>query len=149
MTTEEQFQSFKEHIMKEARAKSACAEEYRKAAKAEDMAAFCAAVRDNFHWLCSNEVLTGDVIDAYPALSDHGIRHNADASEGVLLVTGSATVEAWGSATVRASGSATVEAWGSAYIHAPYGSIECQLDGNAILRHGDTIKSKNGELKLS
>ena len=133
MTTEEQFQSFKEHIMKEARAKSACAEEYRKAAKAEDMAAFCAAVRDNFHWLCSNEVLTGDVIDAYPALSDHGIRHNADASEGVLLVTGSATVEAWG----------------SAYIHAPYGSIECQLDGNAILRHGDTIKSKNGELKLS
>ena len=141
MTTEEQFQSFKEHIMKEARAKSACAEEYRKAAKAEDMAAFCAAVRDNFHWLCSNEVLTGDVIDAYPALSDHGIRHNADASEGVLLVTGSATVEA--------SGSATVRAWGSAYIHAPYGAIECQLNGHAILRHGDTIKSKNGELKLS
>ena len=134
MTTEEQFQSFKEHIMKEARAKSACAEEYRKAAKAEDMAAFCAAVRDNFHWLCSNEVLTGDVIDAYPALSDHGIRHNADASEGVLLVTGSATAEAsgsatvraWGSATVRASDSATVlasdsatvEAWGSATVRA-------------------------------
>jgi hypothetical protein len=50
---------------------------------------------------------------------------------------GSATVRAYGSATVRASGSATVEAYGSATVRA-YGSATVRAYGSATVRAYDT-----------
>ncbi len=61
---------------------------------------------------------------------------------------GRATVRAWCSATVEAWDSATVRAWDSAYVIAPYGSIECHLSEQAILRHNGVIKSATSEMKL-
>ena len=157
------YNKFRKVIIDLCKQKGACEEEFRKLVSATDMASFNDVLKANFHWCCNNEVLTGDIIDTY-GLAEYGIRHNVNASDGYLLASGSATVEAWGSATVRASGSATVrasgsatvEAWGSAtvrasgsaYIHAPYGAIECKLSGQAILRHNGVIKSATSEMKL-
>ena len=133
------FERFKEYVLGIAKESNACADEYRRAAKAESMADLCKVVTDNFHWSCENGLLTGKVIEEY-GLSEFGIRYNVNADGGWLLVDGSATVEAWGSATVRASG--------SAYVHAPYVAIECQLSEHAILRYAGTIKSATSEMKL-
>ena len=52
---------------------------------------------------------------------------------GSFVVTGSASVEAWDSASVRASGSASVEAWGSASVRA-WGSASVRASGSASVR---------------
>ena len=54
-----------------------------------------------------------------------------------FVVSGSATVEAWDSATVRASGSATVEAWGSATVWAS-GSATVRAWDSATVRAWDS-----------
>ena len=134
------FERFKEYVLGIAKESNACADEYRRAAKAESMADLCKVVTDNFHWSCENGLLTGKVIEEY-GLSEFGIRYNVNADGGWLLVDGSATVEAWGSATVRASGSATVRASGSATVRArdsatveAWGSATVRASGSATVR---------------
>ena len=63
---------------------------------------------------------------------------------------GNATVRAWDNATVEASENATVRASGNAYILA-ITTIECKLDGNAILRSvwNNIILHNSDELDLS
>jgi len=141
------YNKFRKVIIDLCKQKGACEGEFKKLIAATDMPSLTDVLKANFHWCCNNEVLTGDIIDTY-GLAEYGIRHNVDASGGYLLASGSATVRASGRATVRASDSATVRAWGSAYVIAPYGSIECHLSEQAILRHNGVIKSATSEMKL-
>ena len=229
MTTEQQFHSFKEAIMNGEDANEAFNDQYYRAYNANTLAEFCTVVRDNFRWLVVSGVLTGELIDAHPAIAEHGIRHNRDAKDGVLLVTGSAsvrasgtvsviarghsivdatdrstvwamqdstvnarrysfvgatgnsrvraygssivragdnsTVEAFGDSTVEAigrvkvdaSGHSKVEAWdgatvrasGSSYVDVLCGDIECELSAQAVLRQGNTIRTKDSVLTIS
>ena len=111
-----------------AKDKGACFDQYRRAAKAEELAQLAQVLKDNFHWCCVHELLTPHTIVRW-GLRPYGITSNEDVSSGYCL----------------ASGSATVRASGSAYVHAPYGAIECKLSDQAILRHGGTITSSNGQ----
>jgi hypothetical protein len=130
------YNKFRKVIIDLCKQKGACEGEFRKLVSATDMASFNDVLKANFHWCCNNEVLTGDIIDTY-GLAEYGIRHNVDASGGYLLASGSATVRAWGSATVRASDSATVEASGSATVRAS-DSATVEAWGNATVRASDS-----------
>ncbi len=90
----------------------------------------------------STIVKTQQELDA--ALADGKADIIIDSPRGVwLTVSDSATVEAWGSATVRASGSATVRAWGSATVGASgpatveaWGSATVRASGSSTVRAG-------------
>ena len=130
----ERFEELKKIILERAHAAGACRAQYGRAYKAESLADLMAVVRDNFYWAVNNSVIDGELIDAYKSEFNEGrIWHNENISEGCLLASGSATVEAYGSATVRASGSATVRAYNSATVEAS-GSATVRASGSATVR---------------
>ena len=130
----ERLEELKKIILERARAAGACRAQYGRAYKAENLADLMAVVRDNFYWAVNNSVIDGELIDAYKSEFNEGrIWHNENISEGCLLASDSATVEASGSATVKAYGSATVEASGSATVKA-YGSATVKAYGSATVK---------------
>ena len=113
----ERFEELKKIILERAHAAGACREQYGRAYKAENLADLMAVVRDNFYWAVNTSVIDGELIDTYKSEFNEGrIWHNENISEGCLLASGSATVEAYDSATVGAYGSATVRACGGARV---------------------------------
>ena len=134
----ERFEELKKIILERAREAQACREQYGRAYMAESFQQLMEVVRDNFCWAVNNSVIDGDLIDTYQDEFNAGrIWHNEDVTEGFLLASGSATVEASGSATVRASGSATVEASGSATVEA-YDSATVRAYGSATVEAYDS-----------
>ena len=151
--TQTNFETIKTEILSRAKAANACMAQYRRALESETMPALMDVVKDNFHWACTNKVVTADLIERYREdFAAHDILLNVNVERGYLLcdsarVTayGSATVEAHDSATVEAHGSATVTAYGSATVTAydsayctSYYTIECKLSDNAIYREQST-----------
>ena len=142
----ERFDELKKIILERARAAEACRAQYGRAYKAESLADLMAVVRDNFYWAVNNSVIDGELIDAYKSeFNEGGIWHNENISEGCLLASGSATVKADDSATVRASGSATVEAYDSATVEASgsatvkaYDSATVEASGSATVKAYDS-----------
>ena len=159
----ERFDELKSKILRVAKDQSACSEQYKRAYAAETMAALCGVIKDNFHWCCNNEVLTGALIDEFKAdFAGENIFHNENVSGAYLIASGQSTVEAYdqstvraydqstvraydqstvrasGQSTVRASGQSTVEAYDQSYINS-FSSIECKISENAILRHNSVV----------
>ena len=131
---ESRFEEFKKIILGRAKEASACTEQYRRAYSSESFKELTTVIRDNFFWCVDNDVITGELIDEYKKeFADGGIWHNENVTEGYMIATGSATVDASGSATVRAYDNVTVEASGSAYVNT-ISSIECKLSDCAIAR---------------
>ena len=134
----ERLEELKKIILERARAAGACRAQYGRAYKAENLADLMAVVRDNFYWAVNNSVIDGELIDAYKSEFNEGrIWHNENISEGCLLASDSATVEASGSATVKAYGSATVKAYGSATVKA-YDSATVEASDSATVKAYDS-----------
>ncbi|OKY84342.1 MAG: hypothetical protein BHV69_09990 [Bacteroidales bacterium 52_46] len=120
------FETIKSEILRRAKEAHACTEQFSRAYKSENMAQLCTVIKDNFWWACNNKVLTVDLLEQYKIeFAEHEIYVNVSVERGFMLCDsatvkayGSATVEAYGSATVKAYDSATVEAWGSATVKA-------------------------------
>ena len=158
------FETFKQEILRRAKEANACVPEYRKAYTAIDFASLIEIIKNNFYWACSKGVIDSNIIKDYEEeFNAEKVYCNVDTSEGYLLASGRATVEASDSATVRAYDSATVEAYdratveasGSATVRAydratveasdsayiqSYLQIECQIKDNAIYRVVSTNK---------
>ena len=129
----ERFEELKKIILERARNASACREQYGRAYRAENLEELMQVVRDNFWWACHNRVIDSDIVDAYrDEFATGKIWHNENITEGFLIASGSATVEAYGNATVRAYGNATVRAYGSATVRA-YGSATVKASDSATV----------------
>ena len=112
------FETIKSEILRRAKEAHACTEQFSRAYKSEDMAQLCTVIKDNFRWACNNKVLTVDLLEQYEIeFAEHEIYVNISVERGFMLCD-SATVKAWGNATVKACDSATVKAWGSATVKA-------------------------------
>ena len=163
----ERFEELKKEILRRAHEAHACTEQYGRAYKSETLDGLMQVVRDNFHWCCNNKVLDGALIDAYREEFNAGkIWHNEEAiTDGFMLASDSASVEAYDSASVEAYGSASVRAYDSASVRA-YGSAsveaydsayitswdvkECQLHGHALYRVQGTneVRYADSEMKF-
>ena len=148
------FQNFKDQILANAKTAGACNVEYKKALQSENYLELCKVLKDNFSFAIQIKVLTPEIFTQFTAeLANEKIYHNINVVEGYLLASDSATVRAFGSATVEASGSATVRAFDSATVEA-FGSAyilnrsisECKLSGNAICRVENEIQYVSNEL---
>lgn len=132
------FNEIKSEVLRRAKEAKACTEQYGRAYKAATMAELCEVIKDNFTWVCENEVLTGDFVERYrEEFAAEEIFVNVDVRSGFLLACDSATVEAYGSATVLACGSATVEAYDSATVLA-CGSATVTAWGSATVEAYDS-----------
>lgn len=86
----ERFEEFKKVILERARTAEACREQYGRAYKAEDFRQLMEVIRDNFSWVVANEVIDGDLIDAYwEEFAEGRIWHNKDVRDGYLHASGS------------------------------------------------------------
>ena len=146
----ERFEELKKIILERARNASACREQYGRAYRAENLEELMQVVRDNFWWACHNRVIDSDIVDAYrDEFATGKIWHNENITEGFLIASGSATVEAYGNATVRADGNATVRAYGSATVEADgnatveaYCNATVEAYGNATVKASDSATVK-------
>jgi len=128
------FQNFKDQILANAKTAGACNVEYKKALQSENYLELCKVLKDNFSFAIQIKVLTPEIFTQFTAeLANEKIYHNINVVEGYLLAFGSATVEAFGSATVKAFDSATVEAFGSATVEA-FDSATVKASGSATVR---------------
>jgi len=139
------FQEFKTEILKRAKAKDACTDEYKKAYKSESFSELFTAIAANSNWCCRNTVIDVALLNqvGLKICHENNFWVNESSNKG-FLIADSATVRASGSATVRAWGSATVEAWDSAYIDSR-NSIEHKISDKVILRYYNTNIIKFGE----
>ena len=114
-----EFKEFKEEILKRAKEKEACSDEYKAAYKSVDFSELFLVISDNFNWVCEEKVIDIPLLEKLneDILTENRFYINKSSNNGFIMAD-SATVSAWDSATVRASGSATVSAWGSATVSA-------------------------------
>ena len=121
----EKFLELKNEILKRAKEKNACSEQYSLAIKSETINDGMQLIKDNFKWLVANNVIDGKIIDDYKELfNTHQIWHNVSVNNGYLLVENSSVV---------ARGNSSVEARGNSYISS-YSLIECKLNDYAVYR---------------
>lgn len=149
---------------------NACQDGYRMGLNAKSKQDLLKAITDNWYWVLS----TSKMIDANylennfseEELAEAGIytrkEHTSNAKSfacgsATVKAYGSATVEACGSATVKAYGSATVEAYGSATVKAYNNSYveDCTENINTVSDHGivkdyynHKIYIKKGKFKI-
>ena len=129
----------------------ACAEQFRRVLNSDDIHELSNVIKDNFYWCCQSIEEFSSLLKKHEeAFCQEKIYLNTSIKEGFLLASDNATVRASGNATVRASDNATVQAWGNAYILA-ITTIECKLDGNAIMRCGwnNSLYHNSNELEFS
>ena len=133
MEKTDNFSEIKQEILDRARRAEACRPEYGRAYAAETLGDLCTVIKDNFNWCCRNGVIDAPLLEKYKEdFAGNEIYVNIDTERGFLLCDGSATVEAYGSATVRAYDNATVEACGSATVRA-YDNATVEAWGNATV----------------
>ena len=148
------FTEIKQVIIDRAKNADACADQFRRAAKAETMPELLKVITNNFQWCCGNKIIDIELLSKIevPILDEARLYFNRDVSDGYCLVV-DATVRAWGNATVwalnnatvrasgnvtvLASGNATVEAFGNAFTLS-YNSVEHKSEGNSIIRWIET-----------
>ena len=117
---------------------NACQDGYRMGLNAKSKQDLLKAITDNWYWVLS----TSKMIDANylennfseEELAEAGIYTRKEhTSNAKSFACGSATVKAYGSATVEACGSATVKAYGSATVKA-CGSATVEACGSATVK---------------
>ena len=135
------FKTIKSEILRRAKDAHACTEQFSRAYKSEDMAQLCTVIKDNFWWACNNKVLTVDLLEQYKIeFAEHEIYVNISVERGFMLCD-SATVKAWGNATVKACDNATVKAWGNATVKA-CDNATVEAWGNATVKACDNATVK-------
>ena len=137
------FEELKEDLLERAKKHNACQDGYRMGLNAKSKKDLLEAITSNWFWVFR----TSKMIDANylednfseEELSEAGIYTRKEhASNTRAFACGSATVEAYDSATVKACGSATVEAYGSATVEACDNSYveDCTGNINTVSDHG-------------
>lgn len=124
------FTEIKQVIIDRAKNADACADQFRRAAKAETMPELLKVITDNFHWCCGNKIIDIELLSKIevPLLDEARLYFNRDVTEGYCLVV---------DATVRAWDNATVEAFNNAFTLS-YNSVEHKSEGNSIIRWIET-----------
>ena len=172
------FEELKEDLLERAKKHHACQDGYSMGLNAKSKQDLLKAITDNWSWVLS----TSKMIDANyleknfteEELTEAGIYTRKEhTSNAKSFACGSATVEAYGSATVEACDSATVEAYDSATVEAcdsatvkAYGSAtveaydnsyveDCTKNINSVSDHGivkdyynHKIYIKKGKFKI-
>jgi hypothetical protein len=129
----ETFLELKNMAIQLATEKSACDSQLKRVVNSNSFAELCEVIKDNFNWCCNTGILTAEIILKYDKhFADNKIFANVNITEGFLLASDSATVEAYDSATVMAFDSATVEAFDSATVEA-YGSATVEAFDSATV----------------
>ncbi|NME12448.1 hypothetical protein HF874_06290 [Parabacteroides distasonis] len=132
------FEELKEDLLERAKKHNACQDGYRMGLNAKSKKDLLEAITSNWFWVFR----TSKMIDANylednfseEELSEAGIYTRKEhASNTRAFACGSATVEAYDSATVKACGSATVEAYDSATVKA-CGSATVKACGSATVK---------------
>ena len=135
------FEELKEDLLERAKKHHACQDGYRMGLNAKSKQDLLKAITDNWYWVLS----TSKMIDANyleknfteEELTEAGIYTRKEhTSNAKSFACGSATVKAYGSATVEACGSATVEAYDSATVEA-CGSATVKAYGSATVEAYD------------
>ena len=117
------FEELKEELLNRAKNANACQNGYKMGLDAKNKADLLKAITANWFWV----LIDARIVDAIyleenfteEELSEAGIyTRKCHEVRTVSFACGSATVKAYGSATVEACGSATVEAYGSATVKA-------------------------------
>ena len=140
------FEELKEDLLERAKKHNACQDGYRMGLNAKSKKDLLEAITSNWFWVFR----TSKMIDANylednfseEELSEAGIYTRKEhASNTRAFACGSATVEAYGSATVKACGSATVKAYDSATVEA-YDSATVKAYGSATVEAYDSATVK-------
>ena len=134
MEKDSRFRVLKEELLERAHKAGACRAQYSRAYGAQTLEELMQVVRDNFWWACYNRVIDGDIVDAYrDEFATGKIWHNENITEGFLI----------------ASGSATVEAYGSAYV-CSWSVKECQISDHAVYRimESNTIRYADPDMEF-
>lgn len=121
------FQTFKSEILKRAKAVDACESQFQRTEKSENFSKLLRVITDNFHYCCNNSIIDCALLAQLDIelLDEAKLFVNQDTNEGFLIAD---------SATVRAWGLATVEAWDSVYMHS-FNTLEHKISEKAILRY--------------
>ena len=136
------FEELKEDLLERAKKHQACQDGYSMGLNAKSKQDLLKAITDNWHWV----LRTSKMIDANyleenfteEELTEAGIYTRKEhTSNAKSFACGSATVKAYGSATVKACGSATVKAYDSATVKA-YGSATVEAYGSATVKAYDS-----------
>ena len=136
------FEELKEDLLERAKKHQACQDGYSMGLNAKSKQDLLKAITDNWHWV----LRTSKMIDANyleenfteEELTEAGIYTRKEhTSNAKSFACGSATVEAYGSATVEACGSATVKAYGSATVKA-YDSATVKACDSATVKAYDS-----------
>lgn len=131
------FEELKEDLLERAKKHHACQDGYSMGLNAKSKQDLLKAITDNWSWVLS----TSKMIDANyleknfteEELTEAGIYTRKEhTSNAKSFACGSATVEAYDSATVEACGSATVKAYDSATVEA-YGSATVEAYDNSYV----------------
>ena len=148
------FEELKQELLNRAKNARACATGYKMGLESQSKPDLLKAITANWFWV----LRTSRIIDAAfleenfteEELSEAGIytkEHHEVSSAS--FACGSATVEAYDSATVEACGSATVEAYDNSYVEDCIGNIRPQSD-HAIVKdyYNHKIYIKKGKFEI-
>ena len=137
------FEELKEDLLERAKKHNACQDGYRMGLNAKSKQDLLKAITDNWYWVLSvSKMIDANYLEnnfSEEELAEAGIYTRKEhLSNAKSFACGSATVKAYGSATVEACDSATVEAYGSATVEACNNSYveDCTGNINTVSDHG-------------
>jgi hypothetical protein len=140
------FEELKEELLTRAKNAGACQSGYAMGLRSNTKADLLKAITENWFWVLRNaKIIDAEYLEdnfTEEELSQAGIyTKNTHEVRTASFACGSATVKAYGSATVKACGSATVEAYDSATVEAcgsatvkAYGSATVKACGSATVK---------------
>ena len=136
------FEELKEDLLERAKKHNACQDGYRMGLNAKSKQDLLKAITDNWYWVLSaSKMIDANYLEnnfSEEELAEAGIYTRKEhTSNAKSFACGSATVKAYGSATVEACGSATVEAYDSATVKA-YDSATVEAYGSATVKAYDS-----------
>ena len=140
------FEELKEDLLERAKKHNACQDGYRMGLNAKSKQDLLKAITDNWYWVLSaSKMIDANYLEnnfSEEELAEAGIYTRKEhTSNAKSFACGSATVKAYGSATVEACGSATVKAYVSATVEA-YGSATVEAYGSATVKAYDSATVK-------
>nr|UVX79411.1 MAG: hypothetical protein [Bacteriophage sp.] len=129
------FEELKEDLLERAKKHNACQDGYRMGLNAKSKQDLLKAITDNWYWVLSaSKMIDANYLEnnfSEEELAEAGIYTRKEhTSNAKSFACGSATVKAYGSATVEACGSATVKAYDNSYVE------DCTGNINTVSDHG-------------
>jgi len=143
------FEELKEELLTRAKNASACQSGYAMGLRSNTKAGLLKAITENWFWvLVEAKIVDAEYLEdnfTEEELSQAGIyTKNTHKVRTASFACGSATVEAYGSATVKACGSATVEAYDGATVKACGSATVEAYDGATVEAYGSATVEAYG-----